>query len=106
MPLRGFSSSDQHAVVDQHAVMAQPPSTQIPISVVDQECARRTFWLIHFIELMGAIFVRREVTHSSQMLDTIRLPCDEGAFELSAHSTLPGVHPLTLRYSPIQSRIL
>ena len=56
------------------------------------ESARRTFWLIHLIELLGSIFTRRRTTYTKEALIKMRVPfpCDETTFELVL-DTSPGL---------------
>lgn len=44
------------------------PSPEVWINAVHRECARRTFWFIHLVELLGFVFVRRRPTHSPRAL--------------------------------------
>lgn len=57
---------------------------------LEREYARRTFWLIHMLELLGAIFTRRTTTYSHEDLSSFSLPCDEASFDLSTFHTSPG----------------
>jgi hypothetical protein len=56
---------------------------------LDRECARRIFWLIHFIDLMSNIYFKRSMPLKDNEL--LRMPMDETSFELALHSTLPGI---------------
>ena len=66
------------------------PSDKVALSeeelharAVQRESARRTFWLIHLVELLGAVFTRRPTTYSQEDLAGVRLPCDEASFDLA-----------------------
>lgn len=50
---------------------------------IQRESARRTFWVIHLVELLGAVFTRRPTTYSLDDLAGVRLPCDEASFDLA-----------------------
>ncbi|EJD07627.1 uncharacterized protein FOMMEDRAFT_164553 [Fomitiporia mediterranea MF3/22] len=50
---------------------------------VQRECSQRTFWLVHLVELLGAVFTRRPTMYNEDDLAGVRLPCDEASFELA-----------------------
>ncbi|KAI5121614.1 hypothetical protein M0805_001146 [Coniferiporia weirii] len=56
---------------------------------IQSECARRTFWLIHIIELLGATFTRRPTTYSREDVAGVRLPSDETSFDLGVLVSTP-----------------
>ncbi len=62
------SGSDQFQVDPNHSILTPMPSPEVWIKAVQRECARRTFWFIHLIELLGFVFVRRRPTHSPREL--------------------------------------
>ena len=50
---------------------------------IDQECARRCFWLISFMEWLSYIYTHRNVLpRMAQLAEVVRLPIDEVTFEL------------------------
>jgi hypothetical protein len=56
---------------------------------IERECVRRTFWLIHLVDLLSSIFLKTSLLPNETEL-MLRLPADETSFELAVHSTLPG----------------
>ena len=100
------SANSEHAVRILHQLEVFSPSAQPSVLPAEQsrgiqeECARRTFWLIHLIELLGAIFTRRPTSHSLKEVAGIRLPCDESSFEYDSSSTPAGERNNLSRTSP------
>ena len=45
-------------------VLTPVASQDVWMNAVERECSRRTFWLIHLIELLGLVFTRRKPTHN------------------------------------------
>ena len=71
-------------------VMAPVLSQDAWSNTVERECARRTFWLVHMIELLGATFTRRPMMYKKEDLEGVRLPCDEASFDLALEAE-PGL---------------
>lgn len=49
---------------------------------ISRECARRTFWCIHIVEVLGALFTGRAISYNREDLVGYQLPCDETTFEM------------------------
>lgn len=50
---------------------------------IQRESARRTFWLIHLVEVLGSVFTRRPTMYAKDDLAGVRLPSDEASFDLA-----------------------
>lgn len=68
------------------------PSLEFIQASIERECVRRIFWLIHLVDLIFCIYLKRPIPPKDNHL-SLRLPVDETSFELAVHSTLPGELP-------------
>ncbi|KAL5492462.1 hypothetical protein ACEPAI_3909 [Sanghuangporus weigelae] len=69
---------------------------------VRRESARRTFWLIHLVEVLGAVFTRRPTMYNREDLAGVRLPSDETSFDLALQ--VPSVRAEYLDCPPLKTR--
>lgn len=84
-----------HPILNSSSLDSTPSMNQLSpddrrTRALEREYARRTFWLIHMLELLGAIFTRRTTTYSHDDLSSFSLPCDEASFDLATFPTSPG----------------
>ncbi|KAF8636421.1 hypothetical protein AX17_003603 [Amanita inopinata Kibby_2008] len=64
------------------------PSPEFIQTSLEREAVRRTFWLIHMLDVMASIYFKKPLAIAEGEL-RLRLPADETSFELAVHSTLP-----------------
>ncbi|KAL5536850.1 hypothetical protein ACEPAF_673 [Sanghuangporus sanghuang] len=69
---------------------------------IQRESARRTFWLIHLVEVLGAVFTRRPTMYNREDLAGVRLPSDEASFDLALQ--VPSVRAEYLDCPPLKTR--
>jgi hypothetical protein len=74
----------------EHPTLTPVPSPEFILASTERESVRRIFWLIHLIDVMASIYLKKPLTFSDDEL-RLRLPADETSYELAVHSTLPGV---------------
>jgi Fungal specific transcription factor domain len=67
------------------------PSPEFIQASIERECVRRIFWLIHLVDLVFCIYLKRPIPPKDPSELQLRLPVDETSFELAVHSTLSGV---------------
>ncbi|KLO19067.1 hypothetical protein SCHPADRAFT_993079 [Schizopora paradoxa] len=67
-PSSGNESISSFPIDPNHPILTPMPSPELWINAVQRECARRTFWFMHLVELLGFMFVRRRPTHSPRAL--------------------------------------
>ncbi|KAH8111022.1 hypothetical protein DFH11DRAFT_1616599 [Phellopilus nigrolimitatus] len=81
----------QHVLSPNARPVELPPSSsdEEVSHAIQRESARRTFWLIHIIELLGATFTHRPTMYIKSDLDGVRLPCSEASFDLSMFAVPP-----------------
>lgn len=82
----------------EHPTLTPVPSAEFIFASIEREAIRRIFWLIHYMDVMAAIFFKKPITFTDSEL-RLRLPVDETSFELGVHSTLPGefLHQFSVR---------
>ena len=71
-------------------IVSQLTPEEMCLRIIRRECARRTFWLVHMIELLRATFTRRPMMYKKEDLEGVRLPCDAASFDLALEAE-PGL---------------
>lgn len=69
-----------------------PPPADLPPfqTSIDRECARRAFWLIHFMDLTSSVYSNAPMPSMSQKELMMRLPVDEIVFQGAGCHAPPG----------------
>jgi hypothetical protein len=69
--------------------LSPKPTIQDMTRMTERECARRCYWIIHFLHILFTTCTRNVRRFSAENM-LMRLPVDETSFELGIQSQTPG----------------